>query len=79
MRIKEAKRNRQTKRRLLAVVAIMMCIAFALFVACGFKTLYCAIVSTNKNLVLIGTACSLAAMFVTVKLQNLLGDIQRRC
>lgn len=77
MRIKEAKQNIVKRKKLVAFLAVLMIVAFLMFLACSFKTLYLAIVSTNSNLVLMGAACSLAAIWAASALENLIAQVRK--
>lgn len=74
MKLKEVKRNRKNKRRLLAVLCILMILAVAMGAACLIKTFLLALMG-YKTLVLIGTGCTLAVWFLAVALQNLIEEV----
>lgn len=74
MKLKEVKRNRKNKRRLLAVLCVLMILAMAMGVACLVKTFLLALMG-YKMLVAIGTGCTLAAGFLAVTLQNLIEEV----
>ena len=76
MRIKEVKKMRQQKKRLLALLCIMMILAFALFIACALKTFFLALISVTQTPVLIGSICSLTALWVTGLLENTIEEVR---
>lgn len=76
MRIKEVKKMRKNKKRLLALLCIMMLFAFALFIACALKTFFLALISVTQTPVLIGSICSLAALWVTGLLENTIEEVR---
>lgn len=77
MKIKDAKKSIEKRKKLVAFLAVLMIVSFLMFVACAFKTLFLAIVSTNSNLVLMGAACSLAAIWAASALENLIAQVRK--
>lgn len=76
MKIKEVKRNRKNKRRLLGLLCVLLIIAVAMGAACLIKTFLLALMG-YKTLVAIGTGCTLAAGFLAVKLEKLIEEVSK--
>ena len=76
MRIKEVKRNRKQKRRLLGFLCILMVVSVGMFAACAVKTFLLALMGANTQ-AMIGAACSLAALYIAALLEKTIKEVYR--
>lgn len=76
MKIKEAKRNRKQKRRLLGFLCILMVVSVGMFAACAVKTFLLALMGATTQ-VMIGAACSLAALYIAALLEKTIKEVYR--
>ena len=76
MKIKEVKKTRKQKRRLLGFLCILMVVSVGMFAACAVKTFLLALVGANTQ-VMIGAACSLAALYIAALLEKTIKEVYR--
>ena len=76
MKIKEVKRNRKQKRRLLGFLCILMVVSVGMFAACAIKTFLLALMGATTP-VMIGAACSLAALYIAALLEKTIKEVYK--
>lgn len=74
MKIKEVKKIRKQKRRLLGFLCILMVVSVGMFAACAVKTFLLALMGATTQ-VMIGAACSLAALYIAALLEKTIKEV----